>query len=412
MNDEQLKKALDQDMPPVPDSFHSAMLSAFAKINEENQTSAESISAPPVPEHPQRRQAPQRRFSRRSLTVLLVAALLTASVALAAALNSDLLASFWGRNAPISEQFPSLIRQNLAEVWYGDIRVRVDAAAYDGVSLYVEYSIRNTACDQLLGDPVDRNGEAAEKRSLRRQDLEEYSTWDVGWWRDCFWINGKEMDMPNMSEGSTFGGDEPGEIVWRELYRLDQENIYLSGVTRVALPIGKDPHYPVEFWRARMTGDDYGPEPENCEGIVAFYLDADDLRGVSHVTSGPVSTFPDGTRVWLTQADFTPVKLYVTLSYEVLPEQLELYRQTSPEADEPWFGPMVLAESWAYALALVDENGQIVFPEMGYGDGEWGMGDTQIYYVFPYTEAYPSPLYVAPVENGVADMSRRVLIRE
>lgn len=52
---------------------------------------------------------------------------------------------------------------------------------------------------------------------------------NVSWWIDGLWINGSEIDVPNMSVWNEFGTDTPGEMLCYQLWRLDQLGIYLDG---------------------------------------------------------------------------------------------------------------------------------------------------------------------------------------
>ena len=57
---------------------------------------------------------------------------------------------------------------------------------------------------------------------LNEQEITAFDHAPVGWWTDNLWINGQNVDMPGLSGGETWAGDENGEIVVSEMYRLDQ----------------------------------------------------------------------------------------------------------------------------------------------------------------------------------------------
>ena len=70
---------------------------------------------------------------------------------------------------------------------------------------------------------------------------------------------------------------------------------------------------------------------------------------------------------------------------------------------------------WASGLTLVDGDGKEVFPgmqeEYGFVYGCNGYGDNWAEYLFPYRESYPAEMWLAPMENGTADMTKAVRVR-
>lgn len=394
MNEREWSDRLEQAVPEVPQVFHNAMLGAFAQMAEEEQKSKMV-------------KLPGRSLKRRTAAAILIAALLAATVAVAAALTPRVLTIFWGEQVSMREDFPEMVQYDVAEEMVGDCRVRIDEVVYDGVSLYVDYSIRNMTVEEMIGDP-------GEGRMLNMEEMEMLSQWEAGFWRSSLWINGQEIDMPNMSSGFMYGGDEPGEVLFSELYRLDQEGLVLSGLTRVAMPIGEK--QPFEKMMEMPRAED-GTMVEPDVGCLVFYVNSD-VQGVTRVENGPHSIWEDGTEVWLESAVFTPIKLYMAIGYQIPQEaieaKLEDNRSILEWGDETmWYSVSAIdASPWVYDMMLVDGQGNAVDVRMDFADGFWSHGPVSSDYVFPYMEAYPSPLYLAPVENGVADMSRKVLVRE
>ena len=69
---------------------------------------------------------------------------------------------------------------------------------------------------------------------------------------------------------------------------------------------------------------------------------------------------------------------------------------------------MDIYTEWLTSLELVDGNGQQLFPGH-YGSN--GYGDTWAEYDYPYIENVPDELYLAPIMNGVADMTQAVKVK-
>lgn len=402
MNERELMERLEDAMPDVPTVFHNAMLGAFAQIQEQEATQSHVVTLP------------RPGIRKRAAALILIAALLMAGVALATAFAPRVLSLFWGSDLAMREDFPSRVQQDVTEVMVGDCRVRIEEAVYDGVSLYVTYSIRNMTVDRMMGTQFRDAPEG--QRQLTEEDFIEIRSWEAGDWHDGLWLNGKDTDMPETAV-MEMGGDEPGEIVVSSMYHLGLSGIVLEGNTRVSLPIGKRQVWTYETYPT-LPRDEEGGLLEPEEGCVSFYVSAEGLP-VERVTDGPVSLWPDGTEVWTAEAVFTPVKLYLTLNYRVPDELIEAYKEAMGSDGFYYEGRLVyaysaldIADEWIGSFVLADENGQPVDAKSGHYDGCYGMGDTMFRYIFPYMDEYPSPLYVAPLVNGQPDMTRRVLVRE
>ena len=405
MNERELISRLEDAVPTVPTVFHNAMLSAFAQIQEQEARENNVIEMP---------SRPRGKMKRRTAAIILIAALLMAGAAVATAVMPKVLSTFWGKDVTVREDFPDRVKSDVTEVMVGDCRVRIEEAVYDGVSLYVTYSVRNMSVERMMG--AHFRGTSDGDRLLTEEDLEEMSTWEVGNWHDGLWINGRDTDMPETAVIEV-GGDEPGEVLVSSMYHLGLSGIVLEGDTRIALPIGKRQHWDFETYQTLPRDEDGGlKEPE--EGCVVFYLNADGLD-VERIKDGPVSLWPGGTQVWTAEATFTPVKLYLTLNYHVPDEQVEAYKQAMGSDGFYLDGRLVypysaldVANDWIGSFALVDAEGHLVGDKSSNYDGCYSMGDAMCQYIFPYVDEYPSPLYVAPLVNDTPDMARKVLVRE
>ena len=390
MNERELVDRLEEAVPNVPSVFHNAMLGAFAQIQEQEDKERRVI------------ELPRPRLKKRTAAIILIAALLMASVALAAALMVPrVIDRFYGKDVAMREDFPSLAQNDVVEKDIGNCHVRLEEVVYDGVTLYFSYSVRNMAVDHLMGttDPDDPPG-TRRYLSFEEEEQEIY-TWDAYLWRDSMWINGEEVDI----SAATFdmdGGDEPGEYLSYHIYRLDLFGVELSGLTRVTLPIGYDLRK--DYERGWIPPDENGhiPEPEG-DAALTFYLDAD-IKGLERVKDGPVSIWPDGTRAHIVQASFTPFRLYLSMSCEPSDEA----RQAYPE-DTPIYS---IVSEIVRDMALVDASGTPVQSDDHREGMSWGLEDGTSYLEFAYQDEYPSPLYLAPLVNGEPDMSRKVLVRE
>ena len=112
----------------------------------------------------------------------------------------------------------------------------------------------------------------------------------------------------------------------------------------------------------------------------------------------------------------------MTLKLEGNPDSLAKFIEENGEGyfDEngtllwPYSGMDVYGE-WASGLTLVDGDGKEVFPnlqeEYGYVYGCNGYGSEEAEYLFPYLESYPAEMWLAPVEEGQADMTKAVRVR-
>ena len=349
MTDEQMKKLLEEDTGEVTERFHQAMLAAFGQMEDEPFDGTElpiSVEAAEKPRRPRHVPRQGGRF-RRMMLVMLITLGLLGGLAVATTANPRLLEVFWGKDFEPSAQASAYIAHDLAEVETNGYRVRVEEAVYDGMTLYVRYSIRDMSCDHLLGETNVDTG----RRMLNEDEITAFDHAPVGWWTDNLWINGQNVDMPGLSGGETWAGDENGEIVVSEMYRLDQVGVFLSGDVQIDLPIGEKQHYDYEMWQSMLKEDGTFRKPG--AGLVSFTLNCD--APVTHYADGERVVLPDGTAAWVESADDTPVKLYVTVRYEISDAQREAFRAENgegyvfPDGTVMPFDDVDMVGSWADA---------------------------------------------------------------
>lgn len=391
MMDDKMKKLLGEDMPEVPDSFRAAMASAFDQMEERSR--------------PKRNVPFWSLRGMRRAAVILAAVLILSTVAVAAIMAPRLVAIFWGDEVPTAEGIDQYLAHDLAQTQVGQYRVRVDEAIYDGVALYVQYSLRDMEATERLGQYNEKWDEWYLPETEDGQS--PLASWPVGYWRDGFWIDGKDISMPGLSSDRMVLTETPGEVVYYAMYRLDQEDIWLSGKVKVSLPIGLKPNWTREETRAQYDEDGGMRLPE--ANVLTFELDCDVPRKI--IKDGQATNMPDGTQVWVSSAVFTPVKLYLTLNYTADEEGLaRIIEETG--IPEEFAGPYLVMNDWAYGgLRLTDGSGKLVNVQYDIYDGCEGLGDEDILLVMPYAAEYPNPLYIAPLgDNGEPDMTRAVLI--
>ena len=320
-----MKKLLEEDTGEVPERFHQATLAAFGQMEDEPFDGTElpiSVEAAEKPRRPRHVPRQGGRF-RRMMLVMLITLGLLGGLAVATTANPRLLEVFWGKDFEPSAQASAYIAHDLAEVETNGYRVRVEEAVYDGMTLYVRYSIRDMSCDHLLGETNVDTG----RRMLNEDEITAFDHAPVGWWTDNLWLNGQNVDMPGLSGGETWAGDENGEIVVSEMYRLDQVGVFLSGDVQIDLPIGEKQHYDYEMWQSMLKEDGTFRKPD--AGLVSFTLNCD--APVTHYADGERVILPDGTAAWVESADDTPVKLYVTVRFEISDAQREAFRAENGE---------------------------------------------------------------------------------
>lgn len=342
---------------------------------------------------------------RRALVIVLATVLVLAIAAAAATLLRRNVFEVTMGDTP--ENAAALTRYDLVQETIGDAEIIVREAAYDGMALYIVYSIRDLTATAPFGE-VDEDG----VNYLRQEDYEQIADLGVGWWNDNLWIDGKRVGMPNMSGGADLPGEQNGEILYYMMYRLDQENIFLDGTNvEIALPIGE--RQPPESLVITEEPFDIA-KPD--KGMVTFHLDCSSR---AQVRAEPPKILMEGPR-WsarVSQVIYSPIQMYVTLDWEIKPEVLEAYIEEN--GDGYYEGDVML---WPYdalevcggeimSLQLVDREGNPVFETMEGFYGCGGAGATQAWFTFPYTEKYPEAMFLAPEVDGAPDMTQAIQVK-
>ena len=390
MTELELRMRLHQEMPEVPEMFHRAVTDTLARLADEK----EQRPAPP----------PVRR-------VLLVAALIVLVLAAAAAatMRWQIFEGLWPF-AGSPKAADTVMQSHLAQVTVNGVEITVEEAGYDGRSLLLVYSYRMPDVDTPLG--MQRDGSSGE--GIAPEDMQLLADRNVGWWIDHIWIDGKAVDMPANSYGDSYGSGIPGKLTERQIYRLDNEGIGLEGIVEIALPIGE--RQPVSEYSRREHPERYGEDgtlllPE--KGMVTFTLDTAKLPQPEVVKPGIPLEMEEMTAA-VAEAVFSPIMTYITLEMQVAPQALESYKAQHGEGFYDGEGNLIyaydgaeIAAPWLFSLKLVDSSGRVVAE----GGGNNGYGASWAEFIYPAGEELPRELWLAPVEAGLADMSRAVRVR-
>ena len=397
MNSNEFKGKLTSVTPEVPAHFHNRVERTLENIVLQEAQMKDST-----------KQAIKKagRFSSRTVAIALAITLMLGAVAFAAATQwhlFDHIPFLTGKDTP--KNADSLMQSNLYQGTANNVEISVNEAGYDGRTLLLQYSYRMTDVDKTFG-----------KDGITTEDEKLLYDHNVGWWIDHIWFNGKCMDMPNNSGGLKVGSDVPGEIIVTEYWRLDNEGFSLSGPVQISLPIGERQN--LADYNKKNHPEQYDVDgtlklPE--KGMVTFTYDAGDIRNlVQTIKAGEEKALPEVTAS-VSEAAFSPLMTYITLDLKVNPDALAAYiaengagqKNENGEILFPYDGMDVFGE-WISSLELVDGQGSLIFPghygQNGYSN-EWAE------FLYPYLENIPAELYLAPIEDGVADMSRAVRVK-
>ena len=394
MKPDEFKKQFASVTPDVPEHFHNRVEMTLENIVLQEAQMKEST-----------KQAVKTagRFSGRTLAIALALVLVLAAAAFAAS-QWNLFGALphLAGESPVNAD--SVMQKDLHKETVNNVEISIDEVGYDGRTLLIQRSYRMLDVDRVLGE----------------EDNYEQMLWDrhVGWWIDAIWINGREMEMPAGSESTIDASDIPGQIVITEAWRLYEEGVYLDGPTEISMPIGEIQNID-NYYHHPEKKDAEGRLLVPDKGMVTFTFDPGDVRS-------RVKTFHPEKELVLPEltaktadAIFTPLMTYITLDITVSPEAMAAFSAengegSSDEDGEPQWkyddDEMYVLEPWALSLALVDGNGNIMFPDH---EGMDGYGADIAMYLYPYLENIPDELWMAPVdeEDGTVDMSRAVLVK-
>ena len=224
------------------------------------------------------------------------------------------------------------------------------------------------------------------------------------------------MDMPGGSESMMTGSDVPGEIIITEAWRLYEEGVYLDGPTEISMPIGEIQDID-DYYHHPEKKDEEGNLLVPDKGMVTFTFDPGDVQSrVKTFHPEQEAVLPELTAK-VKEAVFTPLMTYITLDISVSPEAMAAYIEENgayvldDDGAPLWERDgLDIVGPWAMSLALVDGNGNVMFPDH---EGMDGYGADIAMFLYPYLENIPDELWMAPVdeETGGVDMSRAVLVK-
>ena len=393
--DMKFRDELREAFPPVPEIFCRAMEETLAEIVA--QEAGERKPAPASPEPAAGREAPaaspaiplapaseKRRPHRKARTglLILIAALLLGTVAFAVASRLNAL-EVWRIDIP-KEKEDAFLQRDLASYREGDIEVRMEEATYDGMTLYLVYSMRDYSNPNMLG--VDELGDG-QRYIFYGSIPQEMSDAGFGWWTDNVYINGKDVNPIHGEQ--VFGGPNPGETLhyWQaDYYLLD---VYFTGdEVEIGIPIL--PH--TEADRPKLQPDGTLSTPEH--GLLTFKLNLDMARQKREERPdfGPVQL--GRSTISLNRVIYTPLSLYIDVHFEAEQEVIdELTAKYNEGAEDGFFWPYsafdVACESGWRDLCLADAQGNYL------GDVSMAAGADDAWYTAPALDAWPEELYIA-----------------
>lgn len=402
MKSNRLRTQLQQAVPEMPATFDLAMRNALNDIlSQEALTNAA----------PARKPGAGRGLRRRMVAYVLAALLLLGAVAVAATyLQHNVFEATMGDNPQNSG---AITKYDLAHATVGNCDIDIREAAYDGMALYVVYSIRDRTMTEPLGELSDPNDPSG-YRYLNEQAYEMLERNNVGWWFDALWIDGRDTNMPSMSGGMEVGSETPGEILFYMMYRLDQEQLYLTGTdVEIAMPIGE-----------RQSFDILEHDPETglilkpSKGLVTFRLDCSIRNGVTVAHPNEEAKL-DNLTAWTSEVTYSPIQMYITLGMRVDENAMAKFIDENGDGyyDEDgnllWaYDGMELVQEWIGGVTLVDQTGKPVFDSMDGFYGNQGYGADVAWFTFPYLESYPDEMYLAPMmDSTTADMTQAVRVK-
>lgn len=338
--------------------------------------------------------------------VLSMALVLMTVTALAATLLARDVFTMTMGHAP--ENAKSLTQYDLGTYQVGDAEIAIREAAYDGMSLYIAYSVRAPKIDHLLGTASDKG----EIRSLKDEELAHFDSLGAGFWADTIWIDGIDVGAPTGTVGIQIGGEEPGEAIFYSQYRLDRIGMYLTGENvEIALPLGEKPKNTSDYYDAE---NDVYRKPET--GVIAFTMDCSVRDQV--ITETPcIETKGKYWDAKVTEVVYSPIQMYVTVDWAVHKDVMDKFIAENGEGFivdgvKYWDYTAIDACDDMGRLVLVDGEGNKVFDAF---DGFYGCevyGPTQAHYVFPYRAEYPDTMYLAPEREGIIDMADAIALRK
>ena len=414
MNSNEFKDKLTSVTPEVPEHFHNRV-----EMTLENIVSQEAQ----MKESTKKTIRIAGRYSTRTIVIAALLVVMACAVALAAATQwhiFDSLSFMLGTTPPPATD--SLMQSDLYQETVNTVEITVREAGYDGRTLFVQYICRMLDDDKVYGITAKEvfgenlpEGMTADTilEGLKQDARNALAAHNVSWNFDQLWINGQSVNMPNSSGGAYSGSTVPGEILFTEYWRLDNEDVFLhEGVNQITLPIGEsiDDETRHSLWDSETK---MYRMPES--GVITFNYKVKDINSlVKSFAPNEEKVLPDMT-VKVTDATFSPLVTYITLELEVNPESLAAFIKangegpTNEKGELMWeYGDMDVFAEWAVSVELVDGQGRLVFPER-YGVHTYSSDMAEFQY--PYLENIPDELYLAPIHDDVADMSQAIRVK-
>ena len=339
------------------------------------------------------------RLVRRGLAVILSTVILLGTAALAGSSWGllDKLAAQLGTQ--VSPQVQELMQRDLFKTVVNNVEITVREAGYDGRTLMVRYGYR------ILDDE-----NIYDNRRVAEAEGELYAH---GINRHIYqlWIDGQGVQAPD-GWGVTEGSEIPGEIIYSDYFRLDHAGVCLNKSTQITLPLAEQ-LTDAELHALWSASDKLWSKPDH--GTITFTYDARDIQS-------RIKTLKPDQRLALSQGTarteeicFTPLMTYITLELQADEDALAVWA-----AEHDQNGRMIF-DDWLDSLALVDKDGDPVFP-VGTGlyayvnetDHAGQFEDVQqwVEFTYPYMENIPDVLYLAPVKEGTADLSAGIMVKE
>ena len=411
MNRQEFKQQLTCITPEPSAHFHKCMTITLERIVSEEAHRKESTK---------KALRTAGRYSSRALALAAGLAVLLCAAALAAVHwhMFDALSFMTGQGT--TKYADPLMQASLFQETIHNVEITIREAGYDGRTLLMQYSYRMLDVDEPLGITAkatwgdhlpDGVTEETIVEGLPDDALELLHAHQVGWNFDQLWINGRGLDIPDNSGGVYQGSHIPGEIIVTEYWRLDNEEVEISGPTEITLPIGSL-LTPEE--RKALFDREKGMYNLPEHGVLTFCYDAKDiLSQVRTMTPDTAAVLPFVT-ARVREVAFSPLMTYITLDLQVNPDAMDAFIQENGESYRDEQGNLLWTCSgmdvfgdWISKLELVDGQGLPLFP--GHS-GQNGYSSSWAEFLYPYIEYIPDELYLAPVMDGHSDMTQAVPI--
>lgn len=323
----------------------------------------------------------------------------------------------------VGEKIPDtaddVMQGGLHQETVNQVEITIQEAGYDGRTLLLQYSYRMLDVNEPLCVTAEETyhdslpygfSPDTPMKGLRDGAQEMLLEHNVGWWVDCIWLNGEPIDMPTSSGSVYTGSTIPGEIIITEYWRLDNVNMPLSGVVDITMPIGE---MQSADYRKTLIDRDTGKYRMPDRGVVTFSFNAKDTisQVVTEHPNQELILFDAKAKV--SEVVYSPLMTYITLNYQI-PLDLKAEPITSAE-DQDWINNSLWSfwgnerfSQWIYSLELVDENGKTLFPDH---HGISVVGSTWAEFVYPHIGNMPKELWLAPIQDGKADMTQAVRVK-